>query len=141
MKLRKSIIGAFFLTVFVAACDTTKENTADSTDDRSGAPQKEMSQDETLNVEAMQKPETLAERRELRQQIGDDQANKLQDRASVQADQVEATVGEVPDDLLDKIIKDHLSKIAADRIDIEVLHAESLIWNDGSLGCGKPGQV
>ena len=49
-------------------------------------------------------------------------------------------VGEVPDDLLEAIIADLISKTDSDRNSIEILHAQSVIWNDGSLGCPQPGE-
>ena len=48
--------------------------------------------------------------------------------------------GEVPTELLNKIIEELVKIQQADRHDIQVLHAGSVVWNDGSLGCGKPGE-
>ena len=126
---------------FVAACDATPEDAAGSTADQAAPPEKETASVETATVEAMQIPETAAERRELRRQIAADQAKKFQGLDRVPVDDADPVRGEVPDEILEKIIDELMTKIAADRADIEVLHAESLTWNDGSLGCGTPGQA
>jgi len=48
--------------------------------------------------------------------------------------------GEVPADLLDNILSDLAQKIGVDGTTIQVLRSEAIIWNDGSLGCPKPGE-
>lgn len=141
MNLRQALVGVCFLAYFVAACVPTAEDAAGSTEDKAGPPEKETALHETAPVEALRKPETMAERRELRRQIADRGAKKFQSLDKVPADETDLVSGEVPDEILEKIIQELMTKIAADRADIEVLHAESLTWNDGSLGCGKPGQV
>lgn len=47
--------------------------------------------------------------------------------------------GEVPQDILDAIVADAGERTGRD--DIEVLVAEAVIWNDGSLGCPEPGML
>jgi len=141
MILRQALVGVCFSAFFVAGCHAPPEDAAGSTEDEAGPPEKETALVETAPVEAMRKPETVAERRELRQQIADRGAKKFQPLDKVPADEADPISGEVPEELLEKIIQDLMTKIAADRDDIEVLHAESLTWNDGSLGCGKPGQA
>ena len=49
-------------------------------------------------------------------------------------------VGEVPAKLLDEIIADLAQRTGADLTSIQVVRAESVVWNDGSLGCPKPGE-
>jgi hypothetical protein len=49
-------------------------------------------------------------------------------------------VGEVPAELLDEMIADLAQETGADRDDIKVVRAEAVVWNDGSLGCPKPGE-
>jgi hypothetical protein len=49
-------------------------------------------------------------------------------------------VGEVPEGILDEIFADLLKRTGAAREDINILRAESVLWNDGSLGCPKPGE-
>jgi hypothetical protein len=46
----------------------------------------------------------------------------------------------VPQEILDKILADLTAQIDADRASIEILRAEAVVWNDGSLGCPRPGQ-
>ena len=47
--------------------------------------------------------------------------------------------GEVPQGILDPILKEaaKLAKVGRDQLVIE--RAESVVWNDGSLGCPEPG--
>ena len=52
-----------------------------------------------------------------------------------------AATGEVPADLLEKIIDDLVAQESLKREDIEVERAESVIWSDGALGCPKPGEM
>lgn len=49
--------------------------------------------------------------------------------------------GEVPQDLLAAVIDDLIDKQKLDRDAIEVIRAEFVVWNDGSLGCPQPGVV
>lgn len=49
--------------------------------------------------------------------------------------------GEVPDDLLDKILADLEAQTGANRSEFATLQAEAVQWNDGALGCPEPGQV
>jgi hypothetical protein len=135
MIQRKALIGGCVLAFFVAACGPAAENAPGSTEDQEGSPEQE-----TATVEALRKPETVAERREVRQQMAAEQAERLQGLGRPPADDADPVRGEVPDEILQKIIGKLMTDIAADRADIAVLHAESLTWNDGSLGCGKPGQ-
>ncbi|MBN1429378.1 MAG: hypothetical protein JXB07_13475 [Anaerolineae bacterium] len=48
--------------------------------------------------------------------------------------------GEIPQGMLDKMIDDLAARLSIDRQNVRVLSAESVIWNDGSLGCPKPGE-
>jgi hypothetical protein len=50
-------------------------------------------------------------------------------------------IGEVPDEILQAIIKDLVQRTDADQQDIQVIRSESVTWSDGSLGCPKPGEV
>jgi hypothetical protein len=49
------------------------------------------------------------------------------------------TTGEVPEALLNTIKKDLSARTGADPASIEVVRAEAVVWNDGSLGCPQPG--
>ena len=77
----------------------------------------------------------------MRQALATRQADKVEQQEDAPEDQTGSVTGEVPDDLMDKIIADLAAKVVANRADIEVLHAESVTWNDGSMGCGKPGEA
>lgn len=48
--------------------------------------------------------------------------------------------GEVPAKLLDEIIADLAGNKGVDLQSIQVIRAEAVVWNDGSLGCPKPGE-
>jgi hypothetical protein len=48
-------------------------------------------------------------------------------------------VGETPLDLLEAIIADLVQRTGVDPQAIEVVRAEEVVWNDGSLGCPEPG--
>lgn len=48
--------------------------------------------------------------------------------------------GEAPAELLDSIVNDLSERIGAPRERITVVHDQQIIWNDGSLGCPKPGE-
>jgi len=49
-------------------------------------------------------------------------------------------IGEVPDTMLDAVKEDLAERLGASVDELEVIKAESITWNDGSLGCPKPGQ-
>jgi len=48
--------------------------------------------------------------------------------------------GEVPETLLDQIVADLASRLSVGAAGVEVISDESVVWNDGSLGCAQPGQ-
>lgn len=48
-------------------------------------------------------------------------------------------VGEVPQDVLDKVLADLEQRLGQKPSRVEVLHSEFVTWSDGSLGCPKPG--
>jgi hypothetical protein len=48
--------------------------------------------------------------------------------------------GEAPDELVERIISDLQEKTGAARQSIQVIRAQAVVWNDGSLGCPKPGE-
>jgi hypothetical protein len=49
--------------------------------------------------------------------------------------------GEVPEDLLTKILTDLQEREGIDREEIVIERAEAVVWRDGSLGCPKPGMM
>jgi hypothetical protein len=50
-------------------------------------------------------------------------------------------VGEVPAALLEQILASAADHAGVDVEEIEVIRAESVTWNDGSLGCPEPGMM
>jgi hypothetical protein len=46
--------------------------------------------------------------------------------------------GEVPTELLDTIFKDLEGRTGIERRDFNVIQAQFIVWNDGSLGCPAP---
>ncbi len=52
----------------------------------------------------------------------------------------EPVAGDVPENILKEIIADLAGVTVADRDAIKVVRAEAVVWNDGSLGCPKPGE-
>jgi hypothetical protein len=47
--------------------------------------------------------------------------------------------GEVPEEVLNPIMADVTERAGAEPAEIEVARSQSVTWNDGSLGCPKPG--
>jgi len=58
----------------------------------------------------------------------------------VETPAVEPVVGEVPEEILVEIIADLVERTGAEREDIQLIRAEAVVWNDGALGCPKPGE-
>ncbi|MCP4250463.1 MAG: hypothetical protein GY778_25755 [bacterium] len=50
-------------------------------------------------------------------------------------------VGEAPPDLIAAILEDLAATTGAAQSAYSVVRAESIVWNDGSLGCSEPGVV
>ncbi|MGA7098617.1 MAG: hypothetical protein WB245_13710 [Acidimicrobiia bacterium] len=51
----------------------------------------------------------------------------------------EPVTGEVPEPFLDAVLADAASRSGVSVADLEVITAEQVTWNDGSLGCPEPG--
>jgi len=49
--------------------------------------------------------------------------------------------GEVPESVLQAIKEDLTERIKIAASDLQIVKAEALTWNDGSLGCPKPGEM
>ena len=49
--------------------------------------------------------------------------------------------GQVPQAILDKILKEAAALAKLDREQLVIVRAESVVWNDGSLGCPEPGMM
>jgi hypothetical protein len=48
-------------------------------------------------------------------------------------------IGEVPADVLADLVADAAERTATEPEAVEVIQAEAVTWNDGSLGCPEPG--
>ena len=57
----------------------------------------------------------------------------------VPGDTTPPVTGETPADLLAQIIADAAERAGVSDSDLTVIRDESVIWNDGSLGCPEPG--
>ena len=108
--------------------------TDDTTEQTQGKPEPEQPADA---VEDPKSTPTLTERRALERT--DPDPSRLPER--VPAWEQAAVTGEVPAEILDPVFDDVVAQTGADREDIEILRAESVIWRDGSLGCPKPGMM
>jgi hypothetical protein len=64
-------------------------------------------------------------------------AARLPERVPVATPQ--PAIGEVPAEVLNPIIADLAGRLGIGQDQIEIVRAESVIWNDGSLGCPEPG--
>ncbi|MFT6519070.1 MAG: hypothetical protein ACJATP_002747 [Candidatus Azotimanducaceae bacterium] len=127
MKFRQTLTGICILAYFATAC---------------AAPATDVAQTQvTGTTDAVDIPGTTAERRALRLQMADRDANKGQHVNPAQLDRATPAQREVPDEILGKMMTDLAAKLNAPVSDISVVLAESLTWRDGSLGCGKPGQM
>jgi len=49
--------------------------------------------------------------------------------------------GELPQRILDPIMKEAASLANVTREQLVIVRAQSVVWNDGSLGCPEPGQM
>jgi hypothetical protein len=49
--------------------------------------------------------------------------------------------GELPQRILDPILKEAASLANVTREQLVIVRAQSVVWNDGSLGCPEPGQM
>jgi len=49
--------------------------------------------------------------------------------------------GEVPVDLIEAILADAIDRTGVSAGDFVEARSEQVVWNDGSLGCGEPGQL
>jgi hypothetical protein len=54
--------------------------------------------------------------------------------------QTDPIVGEVPEIILKAILSDLAQRTGEKQLAFQVLRSEAVIWNDGSLGCPKPGE-
>lgn len=59
--------------------------------------------------------------------------------ATVPQTTIPPTTGEGPSSLVDQIIADAAERGGVADSEVTVIRSESVVWNDGSLGCPKPG--
>lgn len=50
-------------------------------------------------------------------------------------------IGEVPNEILSRVLADAAERTGVAIDDIEVVRAEAVTWSDGSLGCPEPGML
>lgn len=53
----------------------------------------------------------------------------------------DGVTGEVPEELLNAMQQDLVARLSTGDANISVVVAESVTWNDGSLGCPEPGRM
>lgn len=53
---------------------------------------------------------------------------------------IPAVTGEVPDEILDRILADAADRAEIDVSELRVVRDQAVEWPDGSLGCPEPGQ-
>jgi hypothetical protein len=49
--------------------------------------------------------------------------------------------GEVPAEILAELVADAAQRTATEAAEVDVIQAEAVTWNDGSLGCPEPGMM
>lgn len=69
----------------------------------------------------------------------DEVMTKLPERVPP-TEEVTSITGEVPAELLDSIRKDLAGQTGVALDTVTVVQAQAITWNDGSLGCAKPGE-
>lgn len=66
------------------------------------------------------------------------------DRGDPDAERVpeptDPVIGEVPEEMMEAILKDAVARTGLSEEQLAVERAEAVIWSDGSLGCPKPGE-
>lgn len=138
MLPRKALLAACVSACLVSACNEDEGSESGANEAGAGPAETAMTGDETSPADDSRRAEP---RSGARKDPADAGSKKLEVLERVRRVAGEPASGEVPDALLEKIIADLARKIDAEPAHIEVLHAESLTWNDGSLGCGVPGRV
>lgn len=90
-----------------------------------------------INPSATPLPETPAEVVATPDRKGA-QPEKMPERV-ILTETLTPIVGEVPNEMLDVIVKDLAKQTGVLREQISVTRAQATVWNDGSLGCPQPG--
>lgn len=133
MKLKPLSISILFIIASLAACDKSTQQTSNVSAAKTGTQQE-------AEVETMTPPRSVEERRELREQLAEQQAKTLPEPAAEEPEESDLPRGEVPNAIFEKIINTLLANTGATRDEVTVRLAQSVTYNDGSLGCGRPGQ-
>lgn len=60
---------------------------------------------------------------------------------SIISPNVQPKAGEVPEKILEEIFADLMERTGAESEEIQIVKAEAVTWQDGSLGCPKPGEL
>lgn len=102
-----------------ALCGCTASNTPGAVNAAQSEPTPALTRDERIDL-----------RREAREPKYVEQAP---------GDESGAVTGEVPDEMLDRVMADLEKRSGAVRSTFTVKRAESTQWSDGSLGCPEPG--
>lgn len=137
MKSRRILVSASLIALLVGACAAPPLETGDTAPDGSDAGAESAEDEPTEAREEMSEDEPPEERPEL----AEGSPKKAEPRERVPEEDADAVRGEVPEEILEAIIADLAGTREADPAAIEVLRAESVTWNDGSLGCPEPGRV
>jgi hypothetical protein len=61
--------------------------------------------------------------------------------ATIPTGEIPLVKGEVPQAILDAILKQIAGSASVGRDQVMIERAESVVWNDGSLGCPEPGMA
>ncbi len=77
----------------------------------------------------------LERRMDVRRELDRKQLAQVPDEART------PVTGEVPDSILSAARNDLAGKLDIDAASIEVREAASVVWDDGSLGCARPGEI
>ena len=114
---RKSTVSVLF---GLALCGCADSTTADGSQVRPSESAAVQSREERIEFRRQ-----LQEQKELERLAQDDSA---------------PLTGEAPDELLYKVFADLEQRTGGKQADFDVQRAESVQWNDGSLGCPEPGE-
>lgn len=143
---------AFVLALLLAACggDAMSSPGADDSQTSSSEPAAELagSSDETSSTVDSSSPAAFQEgvpTSESYDESPSKPSSTTTTTASVAAEPVPTTTprpaiqGEVPDELMQRILADASERPGVDPSALRVLRSEAVVWNDGSLGCPEPG--
>ena len=61
--------------------------------------------------------------------------------APIPIGKAELVKGEVPQAILESILKEAAAQAKVDRDQLVIARAQSVVWSDGSLGCPEPGMM